>query len=78
MLNKCGAVGAMRTGMRDWCTLRSSAQCHFVHHESHMTLSGIEPGQPQWQAGNYPLALKQVTYSKISTEIQSLSLFHLY
>jgi hypothetical protein len=25
-------------------------QCHFVHHESHMTWPGLEPGPPRWEA----------------------------
>jgi hypothetical protein len=27
-------------------------QCYFVHHKSHMTQPGIEPGMPQWEAIN--------------------------
>jgi hypothetical protein len=27
-------------------------QCHFVHHKSHMTWSGLEPGPPRWEAGD--------------------------
>jgi hypothetical protein len=27
-------------------------QCHFVHHNSHMTWPGIEPGPPRWEAGD--------------------------
>jgi hypothetical protein len=27
-------------------------QCHFVHHKSHMTLTGLEPGSPRWEAGD--------------------------
>jgi hypothetical protein len=27
-------------------------QCHFVHHKSHMTLTGIEPRPPWWEAGD--------------------------
>jgi hypothetical protein len=27
-------------------------QCHFVHHKSHMTLPGLEPKPPQWDAGD--------------------------
>jgi hypothetical protein len=26
-------------------------QCHFVHHKSHITSPGLEPGPPQWEAG---------------------------
>jgi hypothetical protein len=28
------------------------AQCHFVHHKFHMTWLGLEPGPPQWEAGD--------------------------
>jgi hypothetical protein len=24
-------------------------QCHFVHHKSHLTRPGIEPGPPRWK-----------------------------
>jgi hypothetical protein len=27
-------------------------QSHFVHHKSHMTLPGLEPGLPRWEAGD--------------------------
>jgi hypothetical protein len=27
-------------------------QCQFVHHKSHMILRGLEPGPPQWEAGD--------------------------
>jgi hypothetical protein len=26
--------------------------CHFVDLKSHMTLTGIEPGPPHWEAGD--------------------------
>jgi hypothetical protein len=25
---------------------------HFVHHKSHMTRPGFEPGPPRWEAGD--------------------------
>jgi hypothetical protein len=27
-------------------------QCHFVHHKSPVTWTGIEPGPPRWEAGD--------------------------
>jgi hypothetical protein len=27
-------------------------QCHIVHHKSHMTWPGLEPGPPRWEAGD--------------------------
>jgi hypothetical protein len=27
-------------------------KCHFVRHKSHMTLPGLEPGSPEWEAGD--------------------------
>jgi hypothetical protein len=27
-------------------------QRHFVHHKSHMTRPGLEPGPPRWEAGD--------------------------
>jgi hypothetical protein len=27
-------------------------QCHFVHHKSHLTRPGIEPGPQRWEAGD--------------------------
>jgi hypothetical protein len=32
-------------------------QCHFVHHKSHMTRPGFQPGPPRWDASDYPLEL---------------------
>jgi hypothetical protein len=29
-------------------------QCHFVHHKSHLTWPGLEPGPPRSEAGDYP------------------------
>jgi hypothetical protein len=30
---------------------------HFVHHKSHLTRPGREPGPPRWEASDYPLKL---------------------
>jgi hypothetical protein len=30
---------------------------HFVHHKSHMTRPGFDPGPPRWEASDYPLEL---------------------
>jgi len=30
------------------------AQCHFVHHKSHIAYPWIEPGTPPWKASNKP------------------------
>jgi hypothetical protein len=27
-------------------------QCHFVHHKSHMTWAGLEPGPPRWETSD--------------------------
>jgi hypothetical protein len=32
-------------------------QRHFVHHKSHLTRPGIEPGPPWWEASGLPLEL---------------------
>jgi hypothetical protein len=31
---------------------KNLSQCHFVHHKPHMDWPGIEPGPPQWKAGD--------------------------
>jgi hypothetical protein len=31
---------------------KNLSQCHFVHHKPHMDWPGIEPGPPQWEAGD--------------------------
>jgi hypothetical protein len=34
--------------------------CHFVHHISHMTWPGLEPGPPRWEAREYFLLIRIV------------------
>jgi hypothetical protein len=31
---------------------KNLSQCHFIHHKPHMDWPGIEPGPPQWKAGD--------------------------
>jgi hypothetical protein len=34
-------------------------QRHFIHHKSHMTRPGFEPGAPRLEASDYPLGLRR-------------------
>jgi hypothetical protein len=34
-------------------------QRHFVHHKSHMTRPGLDPGPPRWEASEEPLELRR-------------------
>jgi hypothetical protein len=40
--DECGAVGGMRIDRGNRNIRRNPAQCHFVHHKSHMTYPGIK------------------------------------
>jgi hypothetical protein len=31
---------------------KNMCHCHFIHNNSHLGWSGIEPGPPQWESGN--------------------------
>ena len=44
--------GTDRGNLKYW--ERNPSQYHFVHHKSHMDLSGIEPMPPLWGAGDWP------------------------
>jgi hypothetical protein len=48
-------------------------QRHFVHHKSHMTRTGLEPGPPRWEA-SFPLFTSLLKdYSYIFMSLSALS-----
>jgi hypothetical protein len=45
-----GEFGGIKIIRRNRSTRRKPAQRHFVHHKSHLTRPGREPGPPRWEA----------------------------
>jgi hypothetical protein len=52
-----GEFDGMKIGRGDRSTRRNLPHCHFVHHKSHLTIPGREPGKPVTNRFSYGAAL---------------------
>jgi hypothetical protein len=50
--DECGTFHEIRIDKGNGSTMMKPAPVPLVHHKSHMTSPGIEPGPPQWEAGD--------------------------
>jgi hypothetical protein len=47
-----GEFGGMKIGRRNRSTRRKPAPVPLIHHKSHLTSPGIEPGPQRWEASD--------------------------
>ena len=55
-VNDCGVLLEWYR-VRQLCWEGKRSQCQFVCHECHMHWTGIEPGRPRWETGDWPLGV---------------------